>query len=266
MEKIDDKVFWITGGSSGIGEGLVYELVKRNVKMIISSRREETLIKVKSSCAEKAQKNIQILPLDLSQPGTLNGKAKEALSFFGRVDVLVHSGGISQRSMVVDTDIEVYRNLMEVDFFSTVILTKAILPSMIDNGFGHIVPISSLVGKFGSPYRSGYAAAKHALHGFYDSLRGENYKKNIWITLITPGFVHTNVSINAVTEDGSKLNEMDEAQQKGMSPADCARKIISAIESRKNESLMGGKETLAVYMKRFFPNVFAKIIRKAKVR
>jgi short-subunit dehydrogenase len=266
MANIEDKVFWITGGSSGIGAGLVYELAQRNIKMIISSRRAESLEQVRSACPAAAQANIKILTLDLSRPELLHDKATEALAIFGRVDILVHSGGISQRSMVVDTDIEVYRQLMEVDFFSTVILTKAILPAMIQNGYGHIVPISSLVGKFGSPYRSGYAAAKHALHGFYDSLRAENYKKNIWVTIITPGFVHTNVSINALTQDGSKLNKMDEAQQKGMSPATCARKIIKAVEQRKNEALMGGKETLAVYLQRFLPNVFARIIRTVKVR
>ena len=185
---------------------------------------------------------------------------------FGRIDVLIHSGGISQRSMVLDTDIEVYRSLMEIDYFSTVILSKAVLPSMINNGFGHIVAISSLTGKFGSPYRSGYAAAKHALHGFYDSLRAEIYKENIWVTLVTPGFIHTNVSVNALTEHGKKLNEMDDAQAKGMSPEECARKIIKGIINQDNEILVGGKETFAVYLKRFFPNLFARIIRTAKVR
>lgn len=266
MTNINEKVFWITGGSSGIGEGIVYELAKNNVKVIISSRREASLEKVRANCPESAQQNIKILPLDLSKPETLEAKAMAALKIFGRIDILVHAGGISQRSMVVDTDIEVYRSLMEVDFFSTVILTKAILPSMIANGFGHIVPISSLVGKFGSPYRSGYAAAKHALHGFYDSLRAENYKQNIRVTLITPGFVRTNVSINALTEHGQSLNEMDDAQAKGMSPATCARSIIAAIEKGKNETLIGGRETMGVYIKRFFPNMFARIIRQAKVR
>ena len=266
MADINDKVFWITGGSSGIGEGLVHELAKRKVRMIISSRRAEALEEVKANCSLDAQENIKILPLDLSKPDTLPTKAKAALAIFGSIDVLVHSGGISQRSMVLDTDMAVYRSLMEVDFFSTVILTKAVLPAMIDNGFGHIVAISSLTGKFGSPYRSGYAAAKHALHGFYDSLRAENYKQNIWATLVIPGFIRTNVSVNALTEHGQKLNEMDDAQEKGMSPEACARHIIRAIEHRKNEVLIGGKETIAVYLKRFFPNIFARIIRTAKVR
>lgn len=266
MAIINNKVVWVTGASSGIGEALVRVLAEKNNKLILSSRNLEILEKVKSSLPDTSQENTKILPLDLSQPDTLNGKASEALEFFGKIDVLIHSGGISQRAMALDTQIEVDRRIMEVDYFSTIILTKAVLPVMIKNGYGHIVPISSLVGKFGSPFRSGYAAAKHALHGFYDSLRAEVYTKNIFVTLVTPGFVKTNVSINALTEDGKALNQMDEGQEKGMTPEQCARKIIKGVEKEKNELLIGGKETMAVYVKRFFPGLFAKIIRKAKVR
>ena len=266
MASLSNKVIWITGASSGIGEGLVRVLAEKNNKLILSSRKLEALEKVKASLPEAAMENAKILPLDLSLPDTLDEKAGEALNFFGRVDVLIHSGGISQRAMALDTQIEVDRRIMEVDYFSTVILTKAILPSMVKYGYGHIVPISSLVGKFGSPFRSGYAAAKHALHGFYDSLRAEVYRKNIFVTLVTPGFVKTNVSINALTEDGKALNQMDEGQAKGMTAEQCARKIIKGVEKEKNELLMGGKETMAVYIKRFFPGLFAKIVRKAKVR
>lgn len=266
MTKLSEKVVWITGGSSGIGEGIVKHLANRNIKMIISSRREEALKKVVDECPESARENIKILTLDLGQPNSLAAKAKEAEDFFGRVDVIIHSGGISQRSKVLDTDIDVDRRLMEIDFFSTVILTKALLPGMISRGSGHIVPISSLTGKFGSPWRSGYAAAKHALHGFYDSLRAEHHDDKIKVTMVAPGFVRTNVSVNALDSSGNKLNEMDAAQENGMSPEKCASLIVSAIERNKLEIVIGGKEILGVFIKRFFPNWFASIIRKAKVR
>ncbi|RLD21953.1 MAG: short chain dehydrogenase [Bacteroidetes bacterium] len=266
MATVNNKVVWITGASSGIGEAIAKVMAEKGAKLILSSRKEDALLKVQSSLSESAKNESRVLPLDLSQPETLNEKVKEALSFFGKIDIIIHSGGISQRSMASDTPIEVDRRIMEINYFGTVLLTKAVLPSMIENGFGHIVPISSLLGKFGSPFRSGYAASKHALHGFFDSLRAEVYDKNIFITLVTPGFVRTNVSINAITEDGSPLNEMDDAQEKGMLPEVCARKIVRGIEQEKNELLMGGKETMAVYLKRFVPGLFAKIIRKAKVR
>jgi short-subunit dehydrogenase len=266
MANIKDKVIWITGASSGIGEAIAKQAAEKSTLLILSSRNSEALEKVKSSFSEAVQANTRILPLDLSQPESLNTKASEALALFGRIDILVHSGGVSQRSMALATKIEVDRRIMEVDYFSTIILTKAVLPSMIENGFGHIVPISSLTGKIGSPYRSAYAAAKHALHGFYDSLRAEVYDKNILVTLVTPGFVNTNASKNALTEDGQPLNKTDGTIANGMTAQRCARKIIRGVEKEKNELIMGGKEINVVYIMRFFPALFAKIIRKVKVR
>ena len=266
MATLSNKVVWVTGASSGIGEALVKVLAEKNNKLILSSRKTEALEKVKASLSASANENARILPLDLSQPDTLNDKAREAISLFGKIDVLIHSGGISQRAMALDTQVEVDRRLMEVNYFAAVILTKAVLPSMISNAYGHIISISSLVGKIGSPFRSGYAASKHALHGFFDSLRAEVYTKNIFVTLVTPGFVKTNVSINALTEDGKAMNKMDEGQKKGMTAEQCARKIVKGIEKKKNELAMGGKEIMALYIKRFFPGLLAKIVRTAKVR
>ena len=264
MASLDNKVVWITGASSGIGEGIVKNLASQNVKLILSSRRAEVLEKVKAACPNPD--NMRILTLDLAQPDTLEAKTKEALSFFGRVDIVIHSGGISQRAFAMDTDIEVHRRLMEVNYFSTIIITKALLPSMIENGFGHIVAISSLVGKFGSPYRSGYSASKHALHGYYDSLRAEIWKQGIHVTIATPGFIKTNVSVNALTEHGEKLNSMDQGQENGMSAEECGRQIIRAIVKEKEEVRIGGKETFGILIKRFLPGVFSRMIRKMNVR
>ncbi len=264
MALIENKIVWITGASSGIGEGIVQVLASKNVKLILSSRRANALEKVKAECPN--QENVKILTVDLAQPETLEAKAKEALALFGRVDVVIHSGGISQRSFALDTDIEVSRRLMEVNFFSTTIITKALLPSMIANGYGHIVPISSLIGKFGSPYRSGYAASKHALHGYYDSLRAEMWKKGVLVTIATPGFVKTNVSLNALTEKGAASNTMDDGQENGISAIECGRQIIKAISKEKEEVRIGGKETIAILIKRFLPGVLSKIIRKIDVR
>lgn len=264
MASIENKVVWITGASSGIGEGIVNVLASQNVKLILSSRREEALEEVKAQCPK--QENVKILPVDLSKPETLEAKTKEALALFGRVDIVIHSGGISQRSFAMDTDIEVSRRLMEVNFFSTTIITKALLPFMIENGFGHIVAISSLVGKFGTPYRSGYAASKHALHGYYDSLRAEMWKKGVLVTIATPGFVKTNVSLNALTEKGEASNAMDDGQENGLSAEECGRQIIRAVTKEKEEVRIGGKETMAILIKRFFPLMLSRIVRKAKVR
>jgi short-subunit dehydrogenase len=188
------------------------------------------------------------------------------LSKVGKIDILINNGGISQRSLAKDTALEVDQKLMAINYFGTVALTKAVLPSMLTHHLGHIVTITSLTGKFGTPYRSSYAASKHALHGFFDSLRAELVQASIKVTLVCPGFVRTNVSINALTGSGSKLGTMDEATDKGMDPDQLARKILRAIENEKEEVYFGGKEVLGVYMKRFFPRYFSKMLQKAKVR
>lgn len=257
-------VIWITGASSGIGEASAKKFSKEGFVLILSSRKVNELERVKNQCAHPEA--IRLLPLDLSDSSDFDRKAAEAIAFFGKIDIVLHNGGISQRSLIKETQLNVDRKLMEVNYFGTVALTKAVLPHFIQNKSGQFAVVTSLVGKFASPYRSSYAASKHALHGFFDTLRAEHYKDGIAVTLICPGFIRTKVSINALTADGSPLGEMDEAQDKGMSPEQCAIEMYDAILSKKEEVYIGGKETLAVYLKRFFPGIFSKILQKAKVR
>ncbi|WP_370899568.1 SDR family oxidoreductase [Chryseobacterium gossypii] len=261
----NDKVIWMTGASSGIGKALVKELaMNSNAKIILSSRKREELYSV----AEKSGLNADryaVISLDLMNYKDMPDMADKAIERFGKVDLLINNAGLSQRSLAMETDIEVDKRLMDTDFIGTVALTKAVIPYMIRNGGGQIAVVSSLMGIFGAPMRSGYAAAKHALHGFFDALRAELYKDNILITIICPGFIQTNISIHAVTGNGSPQGTMDDATMKGM-PADIfAKKMLLAVEKRKNQKTIGGREVLGVYLKRFFPALLAKIIRKAKV-
>lgn len=266
MDRFSNQVIWITGASSGIGEALVYALAKSGAKLILSARRMEELERVKSSCPADAQGNIAILSLDLAQPTSLALITEAAINLFGHIDILINNGGISQRSLVKDTDLAVDRKIMEVNYFGTIALTKYLLPHFIERKSGHYVVISSLVGKFGTPYRSGYSASKHALHGFYDALRAELYYDNIKVTMICPGFIKTQVSINALTGTGETLNKMDDAQAKGMPAELCAQKIIKAMGRGKAEVYIGGKEKFGVFLKRFFPSIFNQVVRKANVR
>jgi len=258
-----NKVVWITGASSGIGEALVYEYHKAGAKLIISSRNRDELFRVKGNC--KNHINIHVLSLDLENTASLDVKAAEALRIFGKIDLLINSGGISQRSLAMKTSLETEEKLMKVNFWGTVALSKTILPSMIEQGGGHIVCISSLVGKFGTPLRSAYAASKHALHGYFDSLRAELDTENIFITIACPGFSRTKVSINALTANGQPQGTMDDAQEHGMSAEQCAKEMVKAINEKKEEVYIGGKEVKAVLFKRLFPLRFSKYLRKAKV-
>jgi dehydrogenase/reductase SDR family protein 7 len=263
MASINNKVVWITGASSGIGEALAYELSQRNCKLILSARNVENLQRVKAKCLNG---EVVVLPFDLSDFNSAKNHVKKAISFFGKIDVLINNGGVSQRSLLVDTDFEVDKKLIEVDYLGTVAITKALLPHYITNRKGHFVTITSLMGKFGSPYRSGYCGAKHALHGFFDVLRMEHQKDNVNVTLICPGFIQTNVAVNALTGDGSKQNSNDQATLNGMPVAVFAKKLVKAIESNTFESYIGGKEVLGIYLKRFFPKLLHRLVLKSEVR
>lgn len=263
MRLRDGKIIWITGASSGIGEALAYALSKQGCKLILSSRKKDALEKVRKQCAHP--ENIQIVPLDVSDFDALPAKAIAALAAFGSIDVLINNAGISQRSMIVDTDMAVYQRIMDVDFFGAVALSKAVLPHFVERQKGHFVTISSLMGKFSSPQRSGYCAAKHALHGFFDALRMEHEGDNIGVTMVCPGFVQTNVAKNSLQGDGSTKNEQSESIANGIPVAVAAKKIISAVECNRLEVYMGQKEVFGVYLKRFFPRLLHKIVSKRKV-
>lgn len=261
-----NKRVWVTGASSGIGEALSIAFAERGAQVILSGRNEMELNRVSAACSKAGAASVLVQLLDLERHESIPGIVEIVLKKVGKVDILVNNGGISQRSLALETTLEVDKKLMAVNYFGTVALTKAMLPNMLMHQLGHLVTITSLTGKFGSPYRSSYAASKHALHGFFDSLRAELSEAHIKVTLICPGFVRTNVSKNALTGDGAKLGTMDEATDKGMEPDRLAHKILQAIEQGKEEVYFGGKEVLGVYLKRFFPHYFAKMLRKAKVR
>ena len=263
MNAINDKVVWITGGSSGIGEALAYELATKNCKLILSARNREALEIVKSKCSNT---EVIILPFDLVDFDNAKNHVEKAIAAFGKIDVLINNGGVSQRSLIIETDFEVDKKLIEVDYLGTVALTKALLPHFIKNKKGHFVTVTSLMGKFGSPYRSGYCGAKHALHGFFDVLRMEHQKDNINVTLVCPGFIQTNVAKNALTADGSKQNIDDTATQNGMPTSVFAKKFVESVESEKFEVYIGGKEIMGVYLKRFFPKWLHYFVLNSKVR
>tara|TARA_B100000795_G_C22804111_1_gene443768 strand:- start:3208 stop:4002 length:795 start_codon:yes stop_codon:yes gene_type:complete len=259
-----NKIIWITGASSGIGKALAIELSNQSAKIILSSRRKEDLKLVKNAC--KSSSEVKIVVLDLEDYTNLQPKVDEALAAFGTIDILVNNGGISQRSFVKDTNFSVDKRIMDINYLGTVALSKAILPYFIKNKKGHFVVTTSIVGKIGTPLRSSYAASKHALHGFFDSLRAEHHQDNILVTLVCPGFVNTNVSKNALTGNGSPQQKMDVATANGIDPIHFAKLMAKAIKNKKEEVyIAGAKEKLGVYAKRFFPKLLSIMIRKLSV-
>jgi dehydrogenase/reductase SDR family member 7B len=260
------QVYWITGASSGIGEALARELAHAGYQLILSARNESRLEKLRSELPCPDQ--VKILPFDLADTTQSASLVQKATAFFGQIDVIILNAGLAQRSLAQETDFEVYRKLMDVNYFGNISLAHALLPYFLKRNQGQFVVITSLVGKFGTPYRSGYAASKHALHGHFDSLRAEMMMQNksVDITLICPGFVATKISYNALGSEGQATHVYDETNAQGLAPHEFAKKAVTVIKDRKYEAYIGGKETKGVLIKRLFPNFFARKISKARVR
>jgi dehydrogenase/reductase SDR family protein 7B len=266
MKNLNGKIVWLTGASSGIGEALVQAFAAQGARLVLSARREDELKRVAATTG-LPDSNCLILPLDLADTDSFAAKANQVMAKWGRIDILVNNGGISQRSLAKDTALDVDRRLMEVNYFGSVGLAKAVLPYMLAQQSGLMVVVSSAVGKFGSPWRSGYSASKHALHGFFDSLRAECYDAGLRVLMVCPGFIQTNVSVNALTGTGESLGQMDGATARGLTAGECANQIISAIKRGKEEiNVAGLKERFGVFMKRHFPAIFNVMIRKMSVR
>ena len=258
-----DQVVWITGGSSGIGEALALQFAAEGAKTVLSSRREAELDRVRELCVQKGASadRVLVLPLDVTDHESMPTAVDRVKDAFGRIDMLINNAGISQRSKCVDTDMSVYRTILEVDVLGQIAMTKAVLPVMLEQGSGHLAVTSSVAGKIGAPLRTGYCAAKHAMMGFFDALRAETARDGIRVTTITPGYIRTNISLHALKGDGSKFNQMDEEISEGMDVTRCAEVIMDGFRKGKPEIPVGeGMEMKALILKRFFPRlVFRKV-------
>jgi len=263
--QLKGKTVWITGASSGIGRALVLDCARRGANVVLSARNNAQLKAVQTEAGLNAGNSL-VIPLDLTKYSQFGKSVAQALKKFGAVDYLFNNGGISQRSLAHETHMKVYEEIMAVNYLGNIALTLELLPHMRERKSGAITVISSVAGKLGTPLRTGYSASKFALSGFYEALRAENWRENIQVTMVYPGFVRTNVSINARTGSGKPQGKMDSALEKGISAEECARRTVDAVVAGKNEVyISGARERFGVYMNRFFPGLFTKIIRKAKV-
>jgi short-subunit dehydrogenase len=263
MKSISDQIIWITGASSGIGEALAYELNNSGNTLILSARNTTRLEEVRAKC--RFPDTVYIEPLDLADHDHMPQHVSNVLNMCGKVNILINNAGLSQRSLIIDTQMSVYKKLIDINYLGTVALTKALLPHFIENNGGHFVSVTSLMGRFGSPLRSGYCGAKHGLHGFFDVLRMEHQSDHIDVSLVCPGFVQTNVALNALTADGTTQQKNDLATGNGMPVAVFAHKMIRAIAQKKFEVYIGRKEIMGIYLKRFFPKLLHRVVLRSNV-
>jgi len=261
MVMFKSKVVWITGGSSGIGEALALKFAAEGAKIVLSARREEALNRVREKCIDQGivAENVLVLPLDVTDHESMPAAVDRVSAAFGRIDMLINNAGISQRSLCIDTDMSVYRKILDVDVLGQIALTKAVLPLMLEQKSGHIAITASVAGKIGVPQRTGYCAAKHAVMGFFDALRAETCHHGVLVTTITPGFIRTNISVNALKGDGSGYGKVDDDIAGGMDATRCAGVIMNGFRKGTPEIAVGeGMEMKALWLKRYFPRIVFK--------
>lgn len=250
------QVIWITGASSGIGEELVCEFAARGAKIVLSARNEVELARVRDRAISDGADpgDLLLLPLDVIDYPAMPVAVKAVLDHFGRIDMLINNAGISQRSFCLDTELSVYRTMLEVNVLGQIALTKEVLPVMVRQGSGRMVITASLAGKLGAPLRTGYCAAKHAVMGFFDALRCEVAHQGVRVSTVTPGFIRTRISANALTGSGTATGAMDDDIADGMDAASCARVIVDGLAAGEEEIAVGeGPEMDLLALKRSNP-------------
>lgn len=260
MSSYEEKTVWITGASSGIGESLALELAKRGATLVLTARRSALLEELRSRCPDPDR--VHVLCGDLLDESSWAPLAREAEAVGGPIDVLVNNAGVTQRAMAQDTLLADVRRLMELNFFAPIALTNAVLPSMLARDTGRIVVVSSVAGYVGTPLRSSYAASKHAVRGYFDSLRAELHDTGVGVTIVCPGYIRTEISTHAISSDGQVHGKSDEGIASGMDPKECAGAIADAVAKGRSEVYVGGKEVYGIYLKRFFPKLVERVVPK----
>ncbi len=254
----DQKRVWIIGASSGIGEGIVKLLAEKGAKLIISARNESKLIELKGKLSIE---KIEVLPVDVELLHALVEKTEKAWNFFSGLDYVFLNAGMSVRDLVAESKLEVERKIMDINFWGPVAITKALLKIRSSETPLHLVLTSSLSGKYGVPKLAAYAASKHAMQGYFDSLRAETYGAGLFIHIIIPGFIRTNITVAGLRGDGSQSGKMQNALAEGMDPLTCAKGILKGLEKGKEEFVVGGSERFTVGLNRVFPGLMKKLIR-----
>jgi len=263
INSLKNKNVWITGASSGIGLEMAVLAASAGAKLQLFSSRKKALDAAAGLSSAKGALSVQYEVVDLSDTAAAVEASQRALKQSGAPDYLILNAGISQRSMAAETDLRVTRNILELNFFGTVAVARTVLPVMLEQGGGHIAVTSSVTGEFGFPMRSAYAASKHALHGYFESVGLEYASEGIRVTLVVPGRIKTAISINSLTADGSKHGKMDPGQEKGMGAALCAKIYWKAVIRGKHKAVIGGFDTIMVFFHRYLPGIFRLIASRA---
>uniref|UniRef100_A0A3Q0RHT2 Dehydrogenase/reductase SDR family member 7B n=1 Tax=Amphilophus citrinellus TaxID=61819 RepID=A0A3Q0RHT2_AMPCI len=251
----------ITGASSGLGKECARVFHAAGARLVLCGRDAARLQQVVQELTASSIYTPCTVVFDLAKTDTVESAAEEILKCYGQVDVLINNAGISYRGNILETQVSVQRDVMETNYFGPIALTQAVLPSMVRRRSGHVVAISSVQGKIAIPYRSAYAASKHATQAYFDCLRAEIEHYGIPVTVISPGYIRTNLSVNAVTGDGSKYGVLDKTTATGWDPVDVAQEVLKAVRQQSKDVVLAGPlPTMAIYLRTLWPALFFKLM------
>ena len=259
----ENQVVWVTGASSGIGEAMARDFVKRGARVILTARRVDRLEQLEKELNEGATSpRAKVLPADLLDLSSFQELTTRAIALFGHIDVLFNNAGASQRGFVVDTPFEIEHRIIQLDLLSPIALTKALLPHLVARKSGRILVTSSLMGDLELPGNATYACVKHGLNGYFYSLAFELKSQGILVQVLQPGFVKTEVSLSAITPTGERHGKMDSTHQKAMSAEEFSRRVFPMIENGKVSIFVSGYEGLAVVLRRWSPSLYRFVVSK----
>lgn len=264
-KRLDGKIIWITGASSGLGKALATECALQGAQIILTARRFDELEQVRAGLSQPEQHIC--IAADLTNEAQVCAAYEQVLAQKGKIDWLINNAGLSQRALIEETTMQTERAIMEIDYFSQVFLTKTVLPRLIEQQSGRIAFVSSVAGLLGTQYRASYSAAKAAIHMWANSLRAEVAKHGIGVSVIFPGFIKTNVSFNALNGAGQAQGHQDDAIENGLDANVFAQYVVKALINEEEYIVVGGaKEKLGVWVSRLSPSLLYKMIRKTQVK
>jgi len=265
-KSFEGKSILLTGASGGLGEALALQLAHCRVgSLVLSGRNEDTLKSVAKSCQEISESTkVHVLPCDLADRESVQNLGSAALSLCDTIDVLINNGGVSSRSNFVDTELEVDERVMQINFFAGAALAKAVVPNMVTNKNGKIIWVSSVQGLLGIPSRTSYAASKFAVQGYCEGLRAELASSGVIVHVVSPGYIRTNLSMSALTGDGSSHGKMDDATAKGADPKDVAVNILDSVSKGKVDFVVAATATakIAIWLRLLCPGILQRMLVK----